>query len=166
MPALAPDPSPFQAPDPNPAQAILAEHHAMHVLVAGLERVTDPAVTPDERSWEPAARATWLAGLAHRLADLRGRLSVHFEAEERAGLYDDIQDADPALERAAQRLRLEHDRLRLGVERLQAEAEGACSDLPGLAGRVRALLKDLEHHEARENEALTRSLSDGLGAGD
>lgn len=151
---------------PGSARSFLAEHRALHDLLTGLERVTDPALTPDARAWEPAARATWLAGLAHRLADLRARLSVHFEAEERAGLYDDIEAADPALGRAALRLRLEHDRLRQGVERLQAEAEGACADLAGLTGRVRALLKDLEHHEARENEALTRSLSDGLGAGD
>lgn len=166
MPAPAPEPNPAQAPDPSPAQAILAEHRALHDIVAGLERATDPALTPTARSWEPVVRATWLAGLAHRLADLRARLSVHFEIEEQAGLYDDLEEADPALGRAAQRLRLEHDRLRHGVERLQADAEGACADLPGLAGRVRDLLKDLEHHEARENEALTRSLADGFGAGD
>ncbi len=166
MPAPASDPSSFPAPAPSTAQAFLAEHRAMHALVDGLARVSDPALMPDARAWEPAARATWLAGLAHRLADLRGRLSVHFEAEEQAGLYADLEEADPALVRAAQRLRLEHDRLRLSVERLQAEAEGSCSDLPGLAGRVRQLLKDLEHHEARENEALTRSLADGFGAGD
>ncbi len=166
MPALAPDPGPAQAPHPTAAQALLAEHRALHELVAGLARVTDPALTPGARSWEPSARATWLAGLAHRLGDLRARLSGHFEAEEQAGLYDDLEEADPALVHTAQRLRLEHDRLRHGVERLQADAEGGCADLPGLASRVRDLLKDLEHHEARENEALTRSLADDLGGGD
>ncbi len=151
-------------PAPHRARAILDEHRSLHASVASLTQAADAA--PALQGWQPAARATWLAGLAHRLADLRAKLAGHFESEERAGLYEDLAEADPGRARAAQRLLAEHDQLRRGVERLQAEAEAGCSDLAGLADRVRGLLRDLEHHEARENEALTRAVADDLGAGD
>jgi iron-sulfur cluster repair protein YtfE (RIC family) len=136
----------------------------LQASVASLSQAADAA--PALQGWQPAARATWLAGLAHRLADLRAKLAGHFESEERAGLYEDLAEADPGRARTAQRLQAEHEQLRRAVERLQAEAEVGRADLTGLADRVRALLRDLEHHETRENEALTRAVADDLGAGD
>lgn len=153
-------------PEPRRARAILDEHRSLRASVESLNQALDAGSAPGLQGWQPVARATWLAGLAHRLADLRAKLAGHFESEERAGLYEDLAEADPGRARSAQRLHAEHDQLRHGVERLQAEAETGGADLPGLATRVRGLLRDLEHHEARENEALTRILSEDLGVGD
>ncbi len=162
---MATPPSPLD-PAPRRARAILDEHRSLGASVASLTQALDAASAPALQGWQPAARATWLAGLAHRLADLRAKLAGHFESEERAGLYEDLAAADPGRARSARRLHAEHEQLRHGVERLQAEAEAGCGDLAGLADRVRGLLRDLEHHEARENEALTRAVADDLGVGD
>lgn len=143
---------------PPTAESIAAEHRALRATVGAVESALQPA----------AGDAGWRARLLDRLGDLQQQLEGHFVAEERSGLYEDVAAACPQHAGAAQRLRREHDELRQRLELLFGEAGTVpVAELRLLAGRVRGVLRDLEHHESRENELLSDTLDDGgIGVGD
>jgi hypothetical protein len=150
--------APQPPPPPITSESIAAEHLALQATVGALETALQPA--PDDPAWRTR--------LLSRLGQLQQQLEGHFAAEEQSGLYEDLAEACPQHAGAALRLRREHDDLRRRVELLFGEAGATpVGELRDLAGRVRGVLRDLRHHESRENEQLSDTLDDGgLGVGD
>jgi hemerythrin-like domain-containing protein len=95
--------------------------------------------------------------VAARLDTLRGPLRAHFDEEERAGLFEQIEESAPDQAPACERLRQEHRSLLRRLDLLRAaspvERRG-----PAWGREVRSLVDELARHEARESEILTRAI--------
>lgn len=103
--------------------------------------------------------------VAARLDALRGPLWAHFEEEERAGLFEQIETAAPEHASSCDRLRREHESLLQRLDALRGtspvERRG-----PSWSSEVRGFVHDLTAHEARESDLLGRTLDGSTPAGD
>jgi hypothetical protein len=140
---------------PRAAQAI-DEHRALQALLA---HVADAFATPAPRA------ACGPDVVAARLDALRGPLGAHFEEEERARLFDEIEALSPEQAPTCERLRAEHAGLIRRLDSLR-EASPVARRQPGWAREVRALLDDVARHETRETDLLSRALDGSTAAGD
>jgi hypothetical protein len=103
--------------------------------------------------------------VAARLDALRGPLAAHFDEEERARLFETIEEHAPEHAALCARLREEHRTLLARLDRLRvASPEGRRGG--AWAADVRRLLDDLLSHEDREAELLQRALDGGAPAED
>lgn len=103
--------------------------------------------------------------VAARLDTLRGPLQAHFDEEERARLFETIEEHAPEHATACARLRDEHRTLLQRLDRLRvASPEGRRGG--GWAGDVRRFLDEVLAHEDREAELLQRALDGGTPAED
>jgi hypothetical protein len=141
---------------PRAARNVFDEHRTLRSLLAQVESAF--------------ARAAPHAGsgpdvVAARLDTLRGPLGAHFDEEERARLFEEIEERAPDQAPACARLRGEHAAL---LRRLDSLRTASPVDRRGEAWArgVRALLADLRGHEARETDLLTRTLDGSTGGGD
>jgi hypothetical protein len=103
--------------------------------------------------------------VAAGLDTLRGPLGAHFDDEERAHLYEEIEELAPEQANVCARLKGEHEAL---IRRLDS-LRGASPEErrgPTWAREVRALLADVAGHEERETDLLTRTLDGSTSAGD
>jgi len=103
--------------------------------------------------------------VAARLDTLRGPLGAHFEEEERARLFEEIEERAPEQAPVCARLRGEHGALIRRLDSLRAASPEARRG-PTWAHEVRAFLADLTGHEERETDLLTRTLDGSIGAAD
>ncbi len=139
---------------PRVARNVVEEHRTLRALLAEVESAFG-------RPSPHAARGPDV--VAARLDALRGPLRAHFEEEERAGLFEEIEDRAPDQAPACSRLRAEHEGL---IRRL----DSLCSASPEARRRstwahdVHVLLEDLSGHEERETDLLTRTLDGSIGA--
>jgi hypothetical protein len=103
--------------------------------------------------------------VAARLDALRGPLAAHFDEEERAGLFEQIEERAPEHASACTVLRRQHQRL---VQRLDALRRATPLERRGPAWtrEVRSLVEEIAGHEAVETDLLTRALDGGTAAGD
>lgn len=103
--------------------------------------------------------------VAARLDTLRGPLHAHFDEEERARLFETIEENAVEHAAACARLRQQHRTL---VERLDQLRTASPLARRGGAwvAEVRKLMHDLLEHEEREAELLQRSLDGGSPAAD
>ncbi len=103
--------------------------------------------------------------VAARLDTLRGPLRAHFDEEERAGLFEQIEERAPEHAAACTQLRREHRRLLTRLDALRGagpfERRG-----PEWSREVRTFVDDLNGHEARETDLLTRTLDGSTAAAD
>jgi hypothetical protein len=103
--------------------------------------------------------------VAARLDTLCGPLRAHFEEEERARLFETIEEHAPEHASACTRLRDEHRTLLERLDRLRraspVERRGG-----GWMGEVRRFLADVLNHEDREADLLQRALDGGAAAED
>jgi hypothetical protein len=103
--------------------------------------------------------------VAARLDTLRGPLCAHFDEEERAGLFEQIEETAPEQARACDRLRSEHRSLLQRLDSLRTaspvERRG-----PAWGKGVRAFVDELTRHEASESEILSRAIDDATPAVD
>jgi hypothetical protein len=141
---------------PRAAFNAVEEHRRLRDLLAQVEgafgRAVPHAVTgPDV--------------VAARLDTLRGPLGAHFEEEERARLFEEIEERAPEQAPVCARLRDEHRGLIHRLDSLRAASPEA-RRRPTWGHEVRALLHDLHGHEERESDLLTRTLDGSIGAGD
>ena len=92
-----------------------------------------------------------------RLDTLRGPLGAHFDEEERAGLFEQIEETAPEQAPACDRLRREHRGL---LQRLDALRSASPVERrgPTWAREVRAFVEELTRHESRESEILNRAI--------
>ncbi len=101
--------------------------------------------------------------VAARLDTLRGPLAAHFDEEERAGLFEQIEERAPEHASTCTRLRRQHQRLlqRLDLLRRASPVERRG---PAWTREVRTLVDDIYGHEACETDLLTRALDGGAAA--
>jgi hypothetical protein len=138
------------------ARTIVQEHLALRALLKRIEE----AFTGPEPQLDSGVDV-----VAARLDSLRGPLWAHFEEEERAGLFEEIEGRAPEQAPLCARLRQEHRGLlsRLDALRL-VPPEGRRG--AGWAPAVRAFLHEYDEHEAREADLLARTLEVEGGAPD
>jgi hypothetical protein len=103
--------------------------------------------------------------VAYRLDMLRGPLAAHFDEEERARLFETIEERAPEHSAACGRLREEHRTLLARLDRLRVAPPEARRGGAWVAD-VRHLLADLLKHEDREAELLQSALDGGAPAED
>jgi hypothetical protein len=141
---------------PRAARNVVEEHRALRTLLADVERAF-ARPSPHAASGPDVVAA--------RLDMLRGPLGAHFEEEERAGLFEQIEERAPDQAPACSRLRGEHEGL---IRRLDAlrTASPEARRRPTWTHDVRVFLEDLSGHEERETELLTRTLDGSIGAPD
>jgi hypothetical protein len=138
------------------ARVVAEDHRALRAVVVEIQAALD--VGSERRATGPDVAAA-------RRDTLRGRLNAHFDEEERAGLFQQIAELAPEQAHACARLRGEHVLLLARLDELRA-ARPEARRSPAWGGGVRALLDELDGHEARENEILTRVLDGSVEAQD
>jgi len=141
---------------PRAAHTAAEEHRRLRALLAQVEgafgRTAPRALTgPDV--------------VAAGLDTLRGPLGAHFEEEERARLYEEIEELAPEQAHVCARLRGEHEGLIRRLDTLRTASPEARRG-PTWAREVRALLADVAGHEERETDLLTRALDGSTAAAD
>jgi hypothetical protein len=144
-----------QSPTPvTPAAQTLAEHRELNALLDDIQQTSARATT-----------AELMDNLVGLLGDLHGRLAAHFDGEERGGLFEQIRELAPEQAHECAKLCDEHDALLKRVDHLRT-AETEVRSSPEWVAGLRVLLSELAHHEAAENELLTRVLDGGDQAQD
>ena len=141
---------------PRAALTAAEEHRRLRSLLSQVERAFGRSV---------ARAATGPDVVAAGLDTLRGPLGAHFEEEERAHLYEEIEERAPEQAPVCARLRSEHDGLIRRLDSLRTASPEARRG-PTWAREVRSLLADLAGHEERETDLLTRTLDGSIGAQD
>ena len=139
---------------PRLARNVVEEHRTLRTLLAEVEGAFG-------RPSPHAARGPDV--VAARLDALRGPLLAHFEEEERAGLFQEIEDCAPDQAPACSRLRAEHEGLIRRLDALRTSSPEA-RRRPTWIHDVRVFLRDLSGHEERETDLLTRTLDGSIGA--
>lgn len=110
--------------------------------------------------------------LVDLLARLRDYLGMHFALEEAYGYFHEAIDVEPALERAARRLRSEHSPLYLRCSALADTAENLWRERDDAALTtvlpigVDEFLRELKRHETGETELIYRQLYESIGVAD
>jgi hypothetical protein len=138
------------------ARAAAREHRRLRALLDQVERAF--ARTSPRTGSGPDV-------VAARLDTLRGPLGAHFDEEERARLFEQIEEKSPEQAPVCSRLRDEHRTLLVRLDELRAASpEGRRGGV--WAGKVRHLLDDLLSHEKSEAELLLRALDGGFPAED
>jgi Hemerythrin HHE cation binding domain len=138
------------------ARTVAEEHRVLRGLIAEIEAVL---------KGKTLRRESGVDVVAVRLDTLRGPLAAHFDEEERAGLFEKIEEAAPEHAAACARLRDDHGRLLVRLDALRSMAPEGRRGAEWARG-VRALLEELGDHEIRETDLLVRSLDGGSGAPD
>ena len=101
----------------------------------------------------PTGLSTRRGELAGRIVALRHQLADHFAAEERGGLFERIQQADPGSADACARLRQQHVAILSGLDRaLEALPPAAAGEatLQTWTASIRVVLEQVSLHEERE----------------
>jgi hemerythrin-like domain-containing protein len=146
-------------PEPSVNRAVLtvvSEHRNLRRLVAEVEAAFSMP-TPHEECGPDVVAA--------RLDSLCGPLRAHFEEEERAGLFDQIERDAPEHASACARLRDEHATILRRLDTLRT-APPVERRRPLWITEVRRLLDEVYRHEERESDLLTRTLDGSTAAGD
>jgi hypothetical protein len=139
---------------PHAALTAAEEHRRLRSLLVHIEGAFGKSV--------PRA-ATGPDVVAAGLDTLRGPLGAHFEEEERAHLYEEIEELAPEQAPVCARLRSEHRALIQRLDLLRTASPEARRG-PTWAREVRSFLDDLAGHEERETDLLTRTLDGSIGA--
>jgi hemerythrin-like domain-containing protein len=103
--------------------------------------------------------------VAARLDALRGPLRAHFDEEERAGLFEQIERDAPEHASLCARLRNEHETILRRLDTLRG-APPLDRRRPLWISEVRRLLDEVHGHETRETDLLTRTLDGSTAAVD
>jgi hypothetical protein len=141
---------------PRPGLTVAQEHRRLRALLAQIEGAFGRSA-PRAGSGPDAVAAG--------LDTLRGPLGAHFEEEERAHLFEEIEERAPEQAPMCARLRREHEALIRRLDTLRTVSPEARRG-PTWAHEVLALLADLAGHEERETDLLTRTLDGSIGAVD
>jgi hemerythrin-like domain-containing protein len=138
------------------ARAAVDEHLQLRRLVGQVEQAFSRP--------EPHA-ASGPDVVAARLDELTGPLRAHFEEEERAGLFEQIEQEAPEHASLCARLRGEHETILRRLDMLRG-ASPLDRRRPLWITEVRHLLDEVHGHESRETELLTRALDRATPAAD
>jgi hemerythrin-like domain-containing protein len=138
-------------------QTAVSEHRNLNRLVAQVEAAFSRPGQPHAGSGPDVVAA--------RLDALRGPLRAHFDEEERAGLFEQIERQAPEHAAHCARLREEHETILRRLDTLRA-ASPVERRRPLWIHEVRRLLDEVHGHEARETDLLNRTLDGSTAAGD
>jgi len=139
---------------PDAARTASEEHRALRALLAQVESAF--AKTAPRAGSGPDM-------VAARLDTLRGPLGAHFEEEERAHLFEQIEERAPDQAPLCARLRAEHAGLLRRLDSLRSASPLARRG-ETWGREVRAFLDELSGHEERETDLLMRTLDGSIGA--
>jgi hypothetical protein len=151
--------SSLTAPSPKSARttgAIAEEHRMLRSLLAEIEGALKGR-TP--------RRNSGLDVVAVRLDTLRGPLGAHFDEEEKAGLFEKIEERVPDQAPTCARLKSEHQGLLGRLDELRGVPPEGRRGAEWTRG-VKTFLQQLADHEQRETALRTRSVDDPGGAPD
>jgi hemerythrin-like domain-containing protein len=139
-----------QAPSVTRAvQTAVSEHRNLGRLLAAVEAAFSRPGLPHAGSGPDVVAA--------RLDELRGPLRAHFDEEERAGLFEQIEREAPEQANACARLRDEHETILRRLDTLRG-ASPVERRRPLWIREVRRLLDEVHGHEVRETDLLSRTL--------
>jgi hypothetical protein len=93
-------------------------------------------------------------GLCARLMATRPHLVEHFKFEEQNGYMEVVRKREPRLERAIQQIAEEHGQITQSLDSLIGETRGSGEIRDGFREKLRAWIKGVRGHEARENELV------------
>jgi hypothetical protein len=141
---------------PRVVFSVAEEHRRLRSLLAQVEGAFGRSV---------ARAATGPDVVAAGLDTLRGPLGAHFEEEERARLYEEIEERAPEQAPVCARLRSEHEGLIRRLDSLRTASPESRRG-PTWAREVRTFLADVAGHEERETDLFTRTLDGSVGAQD
>lgn len=139
-----------QKPTASTRDQILTEHCQIAALAGGLVEKRD------------------LEQIAGGLNQLLPLLERHFAREEaQEGLHGGLRTQAPQVAAAIEHLQHDHRRLLTDAGELRSRVRG-CLDGPvrEIHDRCLRLLRDLQQHEARENELFLDTVWTDLGTGD
>jgi hemerythrin-like domain-containing protein len=139
------------------ARTAVAEHRNLNRLVTQVEAAFTRPGSPHAGSGPDVVAA--------RLDALRGPLRAHFDEEERAGLFEQIERDAPEHASACMRLREEHETILRRLDTLRA-ASAVERRRHLWIHEVRRLLDEVHGHESRETDLLNRTLDGSTAAGD
>ena len=146
----------------NPPAISTVAHNAVREQIA-LRALLDEVEAAFVRS--PPRTGCGPDVVAARLDTLRGPLRAHFDEEEKARLFETIEEAAPEHATACARLRGEHGTLLLRLDGLRV-ATPVSRRSGGWVAEVRRFLADVLNHEDREADLLQRALDGGVPAED
>ncbi len=105
--------------------------------------------------------------LADRLADIREHLQQHFDAEERDGYLGPALKMAPRFAQEADDLRAQHVTMLQSLDGLGGRLRTGDHEIwNSVCAEVEAFVRDLEHHEHRENGIVQAAFNDDGGAGE
>ncbi len=93
-------------------------------------------------------------GLHTLLTDVRHFLGEHFRFEEQNGYMSTVLKEKPFLERSVQKLYEEHGQLRQALDALITETDVLNKREAVLRERIQRWVKEVRHHESKENELV------------
>jgi hemerythrin-like domain-containing protein len=138
------------------ARRVVGEHEHLRRLLAQVEAAFGRA-QPHAGSGPDVVAA--------RLDTLRGPLQAHFDASEKAGVFERIQERVPKHARTCARLQKEHETLIHLLDSLRTasplERRGAT-----WPREVRRFVEELIRHEARETDLLNGALDEAVSLAD
>jgi hypothetical protein len=132
-------------------------------------RKAHAALLEDLRKLEQASRLAAGAGaiaLRARLRLTRAHLAEHFRFEEQDGYMGALRQREPRLERTIAGLADEHRRLMQSLKGLIREAGAAGAPNDGIGKKIRAWIRSVRRHEARESELVQDAFNTDIGAED
>jgi hemerythrin-like domain-containing protein len=138
---------------------LLAEHQELMEKIADLEKFWHEV---DELGIGPKCQE-----LADRVAGIRSHLQQHFDAEERGGYLGPALAVAPRFTQEADELRAQHVTMLQTLDSLGGRLRSGDHELwNAVCSEIEAFVRELEHHEHRENGIMQAAFNDDGGVGD
>ena len=106
------------------------------------------------------------AGLGTRLREIQAHLAEHFRFEEQDGYMAPVLEEEPRFAPVVQELLAEHHQLAKALDALLEEVRAVHSLPAGFWERVQAWIKQVRHHEPRENFLVQEAYYSSGATGD
>jgi iron-sulfur cluster repair protein YtfE (RIC family) len=127
----------METPEKTFVEALHEEHVDLFRQLQKLEDVLGKAQAPAE--------------LSRHLGMVRTLITDHFHFEEDGGYMAPLLNEEPRFGALVRELLAEHQQMTKALDAIIQELRGAASVRDVARDRVRAWVKQLHHHEAREN---------------
>ena len=133
-------------------EALRDEHAELFEHIEKLEEVLDTVQTPME--------------LSRQLHTVRTEITEHFYFEEDGGYMTPLLKEEPRFGGLVKHLLAEHRAMSETLDAIIKEVHGAISVGDGTRDRARAWVKQLRHHESKENRLVQEAYYSTGATGD
>lgn len=141
----------------TPANVFVEALHEAHAdLLSDLQELEKEVGSESER---PTA-------LSKFLGNLRTHITDHFRFEEEGGYMAQVLKEEPQFQPMADELLEEHRQLTETLDTIIQEVTKAPSVRDGLRKKVKGWIKQIRHHEARENHLVQEAYYSSGATGD